>query len=94
MALLFLCNSIDEIYPRDSNRQKGRFKVKGLSIINGAQTVGVIGSKPIEYYQQHPTLVFTTFLCLGGTPDNFSIEVTQARNRQNAVDLEDFCIFR
>lgn len=89
-GITFLCNSIDEIYPRDSNRQKGRFKVKGLSIINGAQTVGVIGSKPIEYYQQHPTLVFTTFLCLGGTPDNFSTEVTQARNRQNAVDLEDF----
>lgn len=89
-GITFLCDSISEIYPRDSTRQKGRFKVQGLSIINGAQTVGVISRNSIEYYQQHPTQVFATFLCLSGTPDNFSIEVTQARNRQNAVDLEDF----
>ncbi|OOF86006.1 abortive phage infection protein [Rodentibacter ratti] len=89
-GITFLCNSITEIGSRDPNRQKGKFKVQGLSIINGAQTVGVIGNKSIDYYQQHPTQVFATFLCLNGTPDNFSIEVTQARNRQNAVDLEDF----
>lgn len=89
-GITFLCNSISENYPRDSTRQKGKFKVRGLSIINGAQTVGVLGNKSIDYYQQHPTQVFVTFLCLSGTPDNFSIEVTQARNRQNTVDLEDF----
>lgn len=89
-GITFLCNSISEIGSRDSNRQVGKFKVQGLSIINGAQTVGVIGSKSSEFYQQHPVQVFATFLCLNGTPDDFSIEVTQARNRQNAVDLEDF----
>ena len=89
-GITFLCNSISEIGSRDSNRQVRKFKVKGLSIINGAQTVGVIGSKSSEFYQQHPVQVFATFLCLNGTPDDFSIEVTQARNRQNAVDLEDF----
>ncbi|MFC0308744.1 AIPR family protein [Gallibacterium trehalosifermentans] len=89
-GITFLCGSISEVYPRDSNRQKGKFKVQGLSIINGAQTVGVIGNKSSTYYQEHPTWVFATFLSLNGTPDNFSIEVTQARNRQNAVDLEDF----
>ncbi|XWY21661.1 AIPR family protein [Bisgaard Taxon 45] len=89
-GITFLCNSISENYPIDSTRQKGKFKVQGLSIINGAQTVGVIGNKSMDYYQQHPTQVFATFLCLSGTPDNFSIEVTQARNRQNTVDLEDF----
>lgn len=89
-GITFLCNSISEIGLRDSNRQVGKFKVQGLSIINGAQTVGVIGSKSSEFYQQHPIYVFATFLCLNGTPDDFSIEVTQARNRQNVVDLEDF----
>lgn len=89
-GITFLCDSISEVYPRDQNRQRGKFNVKGLSIINGAQTVGVIGNKSIDYYQQHPTQVFVTFICLSGTPDNFSIEVTQARNRQNTVDLEDF----
>lgn len=89
-GITFLCNSIVEIGSRNSNRQTGKFKVQGLSIINGAQTVGVIGSKSFEFYQQHPIHVFATFLCLNGTPDDFSIEVTQARNRQNAVSLEDF----
>ena len=89
-GITFLCNSIVEIGSRNSNRQAGKFKVQGLSIINGAQTVGVIGSKSFEFYQQHPIHVFATFLCLNGTPDDFSIGVTQARNRQNAVALEDF----
>ncbi|WP_369582139.1 AIPR family protein [Kingella oralis] len=89
-GITFLCNSIVEIGSRNSNRQTGKFKVQGLSIINGAQTVGVIGSKSFEFYQQYPIHVFATFLCLNGTPDDFSIGVTQARNRQNAVALEDF----
>jgi hypothetical protein len=31
-----------------------------------------------------------TFVCLEGAPDGFGDRVTQSRNRQNAVDLEDF----
>lgn len=89
-GITFLCDSIREIGSRDPNKQQGKFKVCGLSIINGAQTVGVLGSKSIEYYNDNPINIFATFLCLEQTPDNFSVEVTQARNRQNAVDLEDF----
>ncbi len=89
-GITFLCDSIDETYPRDANRQRGKFKVKGLSIINGAQTVGVIGRKDVEYYQSHPTKVLATFLCLERASEDFGIKVTQARNRQNVVDLEDF----
>lgn len=89
-GVTFLCDSISEISYRKPNREIGSFEVNGLSIINGAQTVGVIGSKPIEYYQQYPVRIFATFLCLKNTPDSFSIEVTQARNRQNSIDLEDF----
>src|SRR5262249_343439 len=34
--------------------------------------------------------VLATFVCLENAPDDFGDRVTQSRNRQNAVDLEDF----
>ena len=35
-------------------------------------------------------MVMATFVCLDNAPDGFGDKVTQSRNRQNAVDLEDF----
>lgn len=89
-GVTFLCRSITEQYPRDANRQNGRFRARGLSIINGAQTVGAIAQEPITHYDDHPAEVLATFICLENTPDDFGDRVTQSRNRQNAVDLEDF----
>ncbi|MEN9868374.1 MAG: hypothetical protein RL748_3964 [Pseudomonadota bacterium] len=90
-GVTFLCDAIREQHPRDSRRGQGKFFVEGLSIINGAQTVGVIGSNPPEYYDAtRPADVMVTFICLMDTPDGFGDKVTKYRNRQNAVDLEDF----
>jgi len=38
----------------------------------------------------NPAVVTATFVCLDNAPDGFGDRVTQSRNRQNAVDLEDF----
>jgi hypothetical protein len=89
-GVTFLCQSITEQHPRDANRQSGKFRVRGLSIINGAQTVGAIAQEPITHYDDHPAEVLATFVCLENAPDDFGDRVTQSRNRQNAVDLEDF----
>lgn len=89
-GVTFLCDSIQEVHPRDPHRQAGRFSVKGLSIINGAQTVGAIAKQTLTHYDTHPAMVMATFICLETAPDNFGDRVTQSRNRQNAVDLEDF----
>ncbi len=89
-GVTFLCQSISEQHPRDPNRQNGRFKVKGVSIINGAQTVGAIAREAPAYYDAHPAVVMATFVCLENTPNGFGERVTQSRNRQNAVDVEDF----
>lgn len=89
-GVTFLCNSIQEQFPRDVHRQVGRFRVRGLSIINGAQTVGAIAKEPLAHYDTNPAVVMATFVCLENAPDNFGDRVTQSRNRQNAVDLEDF----
>ncbi|MHA7216862.1 AIPR family protein [Burkholderia pseudomallei] len=89
-GVTFLCDSIQEQHPRDPHRQIGRFRVRGLSIINGAQTVGAIAREPLAHYDAHPAVVMVTFVCLENAPDGFGDRVTQSRNRQNAVDLEDF----
>ncbi|CAJ9335917.1 abortive infection phage resistance protein [Burkholderia pseudomallei] len=89
-GVTFLCDSILEQHPRDPHRQSGKFRVRGLSIINGAQTVGAIAREPLVHYDAHPAMVMATFVCLESAPDDFGERVTQSRNRQNAVDLEDF----
>lgn len=89
-GVTFLCDSIQEQHPRDPHRQIGRFRVRGLSIINGAQTVGAIAREPLAHYDAHPAVVMVTFVSLENAPDGFGDRVTQSRNRQNAVDLEDF----
>jgi hypothetical protein len=89
-GVTFLCDSITEQHPRDPHRQTGTFRIRGLSIINGAQTVGAIAREPLAHYEAHPTIVMATFVCLENAPDGFGDRVTQSRNRQNAVELEDF----
>ncbi|WP_230408156.1 AIPR family protein [Undibacterium baiyunense] len=89
-GVTFLCQSIDELHPRDPHRGNGKFRVRGISIINGAQTVGAIARQPLAHYDVKPATVMATFVCLDNTPDGFGDQVTQSRNRQNAVDMEDF----
>lgn len=89
-GVTFLCHTITELHPRDTNRQAGKFRVRGMSIVNGAQTVGAIAQEPIAHYDEHPAEVLATFVCLENAPDDFGDQVTRKRNRQNAVDLEDF----
>jgi len=89
-GVTFLCASIYEQGARSPSRELGRFRVKGLSIINGAQTVGAIAKEPVAHYDANPAMVMATFVCLDNAPDGFGDRVTQSRNRQNAVDLEDF----
>ncbi|MEZ5477581.1 MAG: AIPR family protein [Thiolinea sp.] len=89
-GVTFLCDSIHEIGQRDPNRQLGRFRVRGLSIINGAQTAGSIAQQTPDYYAENPAEVLATFIALDNSPDDFAAQVTEYRNRQNAVNLEDF----
>jgi len=88
-GVTFLCDSVFPLPPRDE-RASGRFRVRGLSIINGAQTVGAIAEAPAPDYAARPAEVLVTIVSLEGADADFGDKVTQFRNRQNAVDLEDF----
>ncbi len=89
-GVTFLCSSIQQLPPIQQDRQQGRFRVRDISIINGAQTVGTIAEQNAAYFDDHPAEVLVTFISLDQAPDEFGKRVTQYRNRQNAVDLEDF----
>lgn len=89
-GITFLCQSFNEVGARDPRRAEGNFSVRGLSVVNGAQTLGSIAREPAAHYDAHPSEVLATFVCIEGAPLGFGDEVTRKRNRQNAVDIEDY----
>ncbi|MEN8132261.1 MAG: AIPR family protein [Pseudomonadota bacterium] len=89
-GVTFLCSTIQQLPPISQTREHGKFRVRGISIINGAQTVGTIAEREPNYYEEHSAEVLATFISLDQAPVDFGARVTQYRNRQNAVDLEDF----
>ena len=83
----------DEIEPKGRNPNNGlrKFKVRGLSIINGAQTV----ASAAEFVAQHPAsniddakVMLTLIKAPADGP--FGKRVTKARNHQNPVQTANF----
>jgi hypothetical protein len=83
----------DLIEPKGNNVTSGirKFKMRGLSIINGAQTV----ASAAEFASQYPARniddakVMLT-LIKGGAEGEFGKRVTKARNHQNPVQTANF----
>lgn len=89
-GITFLCTDIREKPPISRNKTEGKFDVKGLSVINGAQTVGTIASKQESFYQDKNIKVLATFIKLDDLNSSVSQKITEYRNLQNNVDLKDF----
>ncbi|PBJ27206.1 AIPR protein [Pseudomonas sp. ACN8] len=83
-----VCDLID---PKASKNGVKKFKVRGLSIINGAQTV----ASAAEFVRQHPgksiddARVMLT-LIKAPAEGQFGKQVTKARNHQNPVQTANF----
>lgn len=88
-GLTAICTSIA---PKPTARpERGEFVIEGFSIVNGAQTVGVIASVAASVdLIASPAKVFITLIELSGATDDFGTRVTQARNYQNQVRIVDF----
>lgn len=74
----------------DESRAKGVFHLDGVSIINGAQTVGTLAQEPLAHYDAHPAEVLVTCIELPEDDAGFADDVTCYRNSQNAVSPQDF----
>lgn len=80
---------------KGTKRLIGDFSCKGISIINGAQTIGSIG----RFYEENPETseesleqieVFVKLISLDECPEDFGLKITKATNTQNHVENRDF----
>lgn len=83
-----LCDIID---PKDGTRKRRKFKLRGLSVINGAQTVAsaaelMQSANPPDISKAKVLLT----LIQSKTAGDFSPKVTRARNHQNPVSTANF----
>lgn len=92
---LYLNNGVtalcEQIEPKNGSRAKKEYKITGLSVINGAQTI----ASSTRFADEQPkadisgACVMVT-LIKADTDDNFGKSVTRARNHQNPVLLANF----
>jgi hypothetical protein len=81
-----LCEIID---PKGERLGRRAFQIKGLSIINGAQTISASAYAKAKGIDISKAKVMLT-LITGDADSEFGKSVTKARNHQNPVSLADF----
>jgi hypothetical protein len=90
-GVTLLCESIGKKPLGGSKRQSGIFECTGVSVVNGAQTVGSIHAayrkKPAELCDAK---VAVRIISLENAPTDFGVEVTRATNSQNRIEGKDF----
>lgn len=91
-GITVLCKDITKIGIK-KDRKQGDFTAKGISIVNGAQTIGSIGAiYENATDEERETLenaeIFIRFIKCENEP--FGLRVTKATNTQNRVEVRDF----
>jgi hypothetical protein len=86
-----LCERVRKAAVGSVMKKSGSFEFTGVSVVNGAQTVGCIGEAALE----DPALVadarvMVRFISLENCPPDFASEVTRGTNTQNRVERRDF----
>ena len=86
-----MCNEIIPLPARTVGRITGSFDCKGISIINGAQTVGSLGIAIDRFPEQlKKCKLFIRLIPLNKSPENFANRITIASNTQNKIEKRDF----
>jgi hypothetical protein len=90
-GVTILCNSIYPIPAKTIGKTTGMFECKGLTIINGAQTVGSLGIALDKFPDKlEKSKVFVRLIPLEHSPENFGNRITVASNTQNKIEKRDF----
>ncbi|MHA8111594.1 AIPR family protein [Kosakonia cowanii] len=90
-GVTIVAESIKKSMVGGNSRDIGSFKANNISIVNGAQTVSVIGR-----YAQDGGANLTKLrlpirlISLEGAPEDFGANVTKTNNRQNRIESRDF----
>lgn len=90
-GITILCDSIKKKLLGGADKSIGAFTCNGISVVNGAQTLGSIGSlhasNPSELGR---VKVMVKFISLEDSPTGFGQKITVATNTQNKVEKKDF----
>lgn len=90
-GVILICDEIEPIPGKTVNKNSGSFHCKGIQVINGAQTVGSLGSAFGKFDEQlGKSSVFVRLIPLNQCPENFGTRITMASNTQNRIEKRDF----
>lgn len=78
------------ITPAPGNNQQCAFRLKNLSIVNGAQTAGAIATATVAGEISPDAKLLITIIEIGDGADDIGLRITRARNHQNVVRGVDF----
>jgi len=89
-GITILSSKIIKLPAGGGSRDMGMFSCRGASIVNGAQTVGSIGSIAAMGADLAKAKVLVRLISLEGCPTEYAQEVTRATNTQNRIEKRDF----
>ena len=90
-GITILCGSIKKKLLGGADKSIGAFTCNGISVVNGAQTLGSIGSLHTSSPDELSRVkVMVKFISLEDSPDGFGQRITVATNTQNKVEKKDF----
>jgi hypothetical protein len=86
-----LCSSIKKKPIGGTSRETGIFEVLDVTVVNGAQTVGALGSaRAADPEALGRARVFIRFISLEGTSEDIATAITRFTNTQNRIERRDF----
>lgn len=89
-GITLLCSELKKQPLGGVSRSSGVFDCKGVSVVNGAQTVGSVIQAGDSLKNKQQLRVMVRLISLEGCPPDFGHEVTRATNTQNRIEKRDF----
>jgi len=90
-GITLLCSKLGKKPIAGASRDFGVFECEGVSVVNGAQTVGVVGALGAGHEDNLKDIqIPVRLISLEDCPDGFDKEVTRATNTQNRIENRDF----
>jgi len=90
-GITLLADSFKRKHLHSQDRRAGIFVCKGVSVVNGAQTVGTVAKLLSRGSSDTSSArVNVRILSLANCPPGFDAEITRATNNQNRIQYRDF----
>ncbi|NMO91812.1 AIPR family protein [Actinomycetospora sp. TBRC 11914] len=89
-GITVLCQKVDKAPAGGADRRVGNFAFIGVSVVNGAQTVGTMAKAVDQGVDVEKARVMVRFISLEEREPTFASQVTRATNTQNRIGGRDF----